>query len=92
MQVYEVLMAAIEFLQKKDISARHSLVEVTLSPFRTSIHLNEALRVYSSDIIRYSSVKETKSNPYYVLLKKISKGFLSKSKKTEFFCQKTRLS
>lgn len=50
------------------------------SPFRTSQHIREALELYKPEIDMVVSVKETKSNPYFVLFEENEEGFLYKSK------------
>jgi CMP-N,N'-diacetyllegionaminic acid synthase len=50
------------------------------SPLRNSNHIKEALKLYSSDLDMIVSVKETESNPYYVLFEENETGFLKKSK------------
>ena len=54
------------------------------SPFRNESHIKEALAQYNSNLDMVVSVKETNSNPYYVLFEEDSKGFLAKSKKGNF--------
>ena len=53
-------------------------------PFRNESHIKEALAQYNSNFDMVVSVKETNSNPYYVLFEEDSKGFLAKSKKGNF--------
>jgi len=53
------------------------------SPFRTYNHLKESLEIFENkknEIEMLVSVKETKSNPYYVLKEEDSNGFLVNSK------------
>ncbi|WP_299127616.1 acylneuraminate cytidylyltransferase family protein [uncultured Winogradskyella sp.] len=50
------------------------------SPFRTAEHIKEALVLYNEKLDMVVSVKETKANPYYVLMEEDDKGFLVKSK------------
>ncbi len=50
------------------------------SPFRTAMHVNEALKLYSPDIDMVVSVKETSSNPYYNCFEEDGNGFLKISK------------
>ena len=55
------------------------------SPFRTSEHIKAALKSYSKDIDMVVSVKETQSNPYYLLFEEDNKtGYLNKSKTGTF--------
>lgn len=59
------------------------LLQVT-SPLRNTIHIKEALELWSNDIDMVVSVKETDSNPYYTLFEEDKDGFLQKSKDREF--------
>jgi len=81
---YEVLLHAINFYEKEGYAADTLILLQPTSPFRTTIHIKEALKLYSSDIDMVVSVKETKSNPYYVLFEENTEGFLSKSKESAF--------
>jgi N-acylneuraminate cytidylyltransferase len=81
---YEVLLHAINFYEKGGYAADTLILMQPTSPFRTSTNINEALKLYSSDIDMVVSVKETKSNPYYVLFEENIDGFLSKSKESNF--------
>jgi CMP-N,N'-diacetyllegionaminic acid synthase len=54
------------------------------SPFRNSNHIKDALALFSNDIDMVVSVKQTSSNPYYVLFEENDNGYLEKSKKGDF--------
>lgn len=54
------------------------------SPFRTAQHIREAMELYHPEIDMVVSVKETKSNPYYVLFEEDEQGYLRKSKEGSF--------
>jgi len=54
------------------------------SPFRKENNIREALKLYNSDLDMVVSVKETESNPYYVLFEENINGFLKKSKEGNF--------
>ena len=54
------------------------------SPLRQSSHIKEALQYWRNNIDMVVSVKETNSNPYYVLFEENKNGFLRKSKKGDF--------
>lgn len=77
---YEVLLHAVDFYEKNGYFADTIVLLQPTSPFRKSHHILEAMKLYSKDIDMVVSVKETKSNPYYVLFEENSEGFLSKSK------------
>lgn len=50
------------------------------SPFRTGAHIKEAMALFESSLDMVVSVKETESNPYYVLFEEDEHQFLRKSK------------
>ena len=77
---YEVLLHALDFYEKQ---GRHYDVVLLLqntSPFRSSLHVKEALELYSPEIDMVVSVKETSSNPYYNCFEENGNGFLKISK------------
>ena len=77
---YEVLLHALDFYEKQ---GRHYDVVLLLqntSPFRSSLHVKEALELYSPEIDMVVSVKETSSNPYYNCFEENGNGFLMISK------------
>jgi len=81
---YEVLMHAIEHFANNGYEADTLILLQPTSPFRTSSHIEEALKIYSNEIDMVVSVKETPSNPYYVLFEEDENGFLKKSKDANF--------
>ncbi|MQP52067.1 MULTISPECIES: cytidylyltransferase domain-containing protein [unclassified Flavobacterium] len=81
---YEVLLHAIDFYKKNGYEADTIILLQPTSPFRTSFHIEEALKLYSNEIDMVVSVKETKSNPYYILFEENESGFLIKSKEATF--------
>lgn len=81
---YEVLLNAIDFYKKNGYEADTLILLQPTSPFRTGLHIKEAINLYSDDIDMVVSVKETKSNPYYVLFEDDKNGYLSKSKEASF--------
>lgn len=77
---YEVLLHALDFYEQQ---GRHYDVVLLLqntSPFRSSMHVKEALELYKPEIDMVVSVKETSSNPYYNCFEENDKGFLKISK------------
>ncbi|MFN1835361.1 cytidylyltransferase domain-containing protein [Balneola sp. MJW-20] len=54
------------------------------SPLRNAQHIEEAVKLYQDHFDMVVSVKETDSNPYFVLFEENEKGYLKKSKKGEF--------
>jgi N-acylneuraminate cytidylyltransferase len=82
---YEVLLHALDFFEKEQQYTPDTLILLQpTSPFRTSKQIEEALKLYSDDIDMVVSVKETKSNPYYLLFEEDTQGFLVKSKEANF--------
>lgn len=81
---HEVLIHAIEYYEKRGYSPDVIILLQPTSPFRQSKHISEALKLYSNNIEMVVSVKETKSNPYYVLFEEDEKGYLEKSKEGFF--------
>lgn len=81
---YEVLMHAIEHFANNGYEADTLILLQPTSPFRTSSHIEEALKIYSNEIDMVVSVKETPSNPYYVLFEEDENGYLKKSKDANF--------
>ena len=54
------------------------------SPFREKKHLEDILMANTEECDMIVSVKETESNPYYVLFEENKSGLLEKSKKGNF--------
>ena len=80
----DVLLHALNFYQLNGKNYDVIALLQPTSPFRKAYHVKEALERFTSDIDMVVSVKETKSNPYYVLFEENSEGFLSKSKDSNF--------
>jgi len=76
----EVLLHAIDYYRSIGKSADVLVLLQPTSPFRTAEHIKGALQLYRDDIDMVVSVKETRSNPYYVLYEENEAGFLKKSK------------
>jgi N-acylneuraminate cytidylyltransferase len=82
--MYEVMLHAIEHYENLGQFYDALVLLQPTSPFRTSEHLEAALKLYSNDIDMVLSVFETASNPYYLLLEENDDGFLRKSKEGTF--------
>ena len=54
------------------------------SPLRKGFHIQEALNLITNETEMIVSVKETNSNPYYVLVEEDEDGFLHLSKESSF--------
>jgi CMP-N,N'-diacetyllegionaminic acid synthase len=81
---YEVLLHAVSFYEDQGYFPDTLILLQPTSPFRIEKHIQEALKLYSSSIDMVVSVKETKSNPYYILFEENKDGFLKKSKEKNF--------
>lgn len=82
---YEVILHTIEFIEASGYFPDTVVLLQPTSPLRKAHHINEALKVYDSSCEILVSVKETSSNPYYVLFEEDEYGFLRKSKDGKFF-------
>ena len=81
---YEVLLHAISYYEAKGYFPDTLILLQPTSPFRTSAHIKEALKLYHESIDMVVSVKETKANPYYILFEEDSNGYLKKTKEANF--------
>lgn len=81
---HEVLMHAIEYYEKQGYFADTLILLQPTSPFRSAQQIKEAIDLYSNEIDMVVSVKETKSNPYYILFEENQNGYLKKSKEANF--------
>lgn len=80
----EVLLHAIEYMENKGMYNDALVLLQPTSPFRNAQHIKDALALYTNELDMVVSVKETKSNPYYVLKEENEFGFLENSKKGSF--------
>ena len=80
----DVLLHCLDFYEQKGVFYDYILLLQPTSPFREKKHLEDILmaNIEESDMI--VSVKETDSNPYYVLLEENEEGYLKKLMKGEF--------
>lgn len=81
---YEVLLNAISYYESKGYFPDTLILLQPTSPFRTSEHIKEALKLYHESIDMVVSVKETKANPYYILFEEDRNGYLKKTKEANF--------
>ncbi|RZK24589.1 MAG: acylneuraminate cytidylyltransferase family protein [Flavobacterium sp.] len=81
---YDVLMHALKYYEAKDYHPDVVILLQPTSPFRNSLHIREALQLYNDSLDMVVSVKETRSNPYYVLFEEDADGYLKKSKQANF--------
>jgi CMP-N,N'-diacetyllegionaminic acid synthase len=76
----DVILDAIQFYEKRGVFYEKVVVLQPTSPLRTYENVKQAMDLFTEDIELVVSVKETSSNPYYVLFEENSEGFLVKSK------------
>ena len=81
---YEVLLHAVSYYESIGYEANTIIMLQPTSPFRTAKHIREALDIYNPSLDMVVSVKETASNPYFLLFEEDEEGFLHKSKESNF--------
>jgi CMP-N,N'-diacetyllegionaminic acid synthase len=81
---YEVLLHAMKNAEQNGVQFDKVLLLQPTSPFRTQNNIEEAIALYQEELDMVVSVKETKSNPYYVLFEENEKGYLVKCKSSNF--------
>ncbi|HEU4609738.1 MAG TPA: acylneuraminate cytidylyltransferase family protein [Chitinophagaceae bacterium] len=77
---YDVCLHALEFYEQQGRFYDLLVLLQPTSPFRTAEHIKAALALYKPGIEMVVSVKETASNPYYVLYEENEQGYLAMSK------------
>lgn len=80
----EVIRQALNFYHNRGVKYDLIVLLQPTSPLRKGIHIKEALERFTEGKGMVVSVKETKSNPYYILFEENGKGFLEKSKEGNF--------
>ena len=82
---HEVILDVIEHYQNQGLTFETIILLQPTSPFRTSKHILEAIKLYeSSECEMVVSAKETKCNPYFNLFEENELGDLELSKKGNF--------
>mgnify|MGYP000079554097 CR=1 FL=1 len=81
---YDVLLHALDFYKTNGYNPNVVILLQVTSPFRTGEQIREALALYKDSYDMVVSVKETSSNPYYVLFEEYKDGWLRKSKEGNF--------
>jgi CMP-N,N'-diacetyllegionaminic acid synthase len=81
---YEVILHALEFYEKQGRTFEKLILLQPTSPFRTAKQVTEALALYTPSIEMVVSVKETRANPYYLLMEENADGWLEKVKSATF--------
>lgn len=77
---YEVLLHALDYYEKQGKHYDVVLLLQNTSPFRTAVHVKEALKLYTPAVDMVVSVKECAANPYYCVFEEDAEGFLHVSK------------
>ncbi len=77
----EVLLHALHYYETKHIYFDLLVLLQPTSPFRTSQQVKEAISLFSGQEDMIQSVKETRANPYSVLMEEDEQQYLHKSKK-----------
>lgn len=80
----QVIIHALDFYREQGRNYDYVVVLQPTSPLRKGIHIQEAIQLIGNDTELIVSVKETDSNPYYVLFEEDSEGALFKVKKGIF--------
>jgi N-acylneuraminate cytidylyltransferase len=80
----DVLLHAIHYYEQQGYFADTLILLQPTSPLREAYHIKGALEMYNDSLDMVVSVKETKSNPYYVLFEENEEGYLRKSKSGKF--------
>jgi CMP-N,N'-diacetyllegionaminic acid synthase len=80
----DVLLHAVQYWEENYYHPDVVILLQPTSPFRQSKHIEGALLIYNSSIDIVVGVKETKANPYYILMEEDNNGFLVPSKKGNF--------
>lgn len=80
----DVINHAISYYNREGVNFDVVVELQPTSPFRKTSDVKNALDLFDNTLDMVVSVKETASNPYYVLFEENSKGFLEKSKKGNF--------
>lgn len=81
----DVILNALEYFVKNNKKEPDVIILLQpTSPFRKVNHIIEALKLYNNSLDMVVSVKETSSNPYYVLYEENKDNFLRKSKESNF--------
>lgn len=81
---YDVLLHTLSYYNSIGYEPDTIIMLQPTSPFRTAAHIKEALELYTPELDMVVSVKETSSNPYFLLFEENEDGFLHKSKESDF--------
>ena len=82
---FEVVLHALNFFEQQGKFYESIVLLQPTSPFRTTLDVLDAMKVFDLETDMVVSVKETKSNPYFMLFEESSDGYLYPSKTGNFF-------
>ena len=82
--MHEVLLHSIHWVESTGYSPDALILLQATTPFRTGRHIREAMLLFDATTEMVASVKETDSNPYFVLFEENHDGWLEKSKKGNY--------
>ncbi|MFC3880856.1 cytidylyltransferase domain-containing protein [Algoriphagus namhaensis] len=80
----DVILHALDFYKERGVDYDYVVVLQPTSPLRKESHVQEAIDLVQDNTELIVSVKETDSNPYYVLFEEGEDGVLDKVKKGVF--------
>lgn len=78
--MYGVLLHTVNFIESIGYYPDTIILLQVTTPFRNATHIREAMMLYDDETEMVVSVKETGSNPYFVLFEENEDGWLEKSK------------
>lgn len=73
---YEVILHALDYYAAQGVNYDVVVLLQPTSPFRTGVHIREAMQLYTPNCDMVVSVAEARSNPYYVMFQEDRDGFL----------------
>lgn len=80
----DVIRHAIDWYIARELNFDIVILLQPTSPLRKSTHIKDAISIYNESIDMVVSVKETDSNPYYVLFEEDKNGWLHNCKSGNF--------
>lgn len=80
----DVILHAVDYMEKQGKSYDTVVLLQPTSPFRNSEHIKAALALYDDETEMVVSVKVPEENPYYTLFEESVNGYLQRSKEGEF--------
>ena len=80
----DVILHAIDYMEKQGMSYDTIVLLQPTSPFRNSEHIKAAIALFDDETDMVVSVKVTEENPYYTMFEESENGFLNRSKEGKF--------